>query len=137
MAKTGPLPLALKASTQIGVVSIPRPPPKPAFEKPMNKTPIAARTVVVTSNMQPEGRRPGAEFKRQKRLNCVSVAVPKAPSAETISVAKLVATGLNKEKLEDVGTTKVLNYETVSFLPLFFRGAWFRVLAPRRSVPIY
>jgi hypothetical protein len=40
MASFGP-----KASTHNGVVSIPNPPPKPAFDRPMNSTATAASSM--------------------------------------------------------------------------------------------
>ena len=46
MAKAGFFPWAEKARTQSGVVSIPRPPPNPALERPMKITPAAAMRCV-------------------------------------------------------------------------------------------
>src|SRR5258708_30424715 len=64
MAKVGSLPCALKANTQRGVVNIPNPPPKPAFERPMNNTPKAARRIVVRSDTGADVKRSGSKGKQ-------------------------------------------------------------------------
>src|SRR5947207_8348459 len=53
IAKIGGLPSFAKARTHKGVVSIPSPPPKPAFENPMSRIPALARTIVTGSSITP------------------------------------------------------------------------------------
>src|SRR5258708_23725194 len=64
MGKVGSLPCALKANTQRGVVNVPSPPPKPAFERPMNNTPKAARRIVVRSDTGADVKRSGSKGKQ-------------------------------------------------------------------------
>src|SRR5437660_5783149 len=86
-AKLGALALAPNAKTQIGVVSMPKPPPKPALEKPMNSTPMVANKMVVRCGIRDtsaaeNGHRAGLQHPailRSNRLARQTEVFPKEP----------------------------------------------------------